>query len=60
MQHFNWTWEYLHWNIAYSKVQKMLIDASNFDYDKPSANSSPKPQTQKSYNNLINNLLNEQ
>lgn len=31
--HFGWTWEYLHHGIAWSVVQRMLIDAPSYDFD---------------------------
>jgi hypothetical protein len=33
LSHFGWTWDYLHWGIKWSIVQRMLIDAPRYEYD---------------------------
>ena len=34
MAHFGWTWEYICWGIRWNIVQRMLIDAPNYETEK--------------------------
>ena len=34
MAHFGWTWEYICWGIRWAIVQRMLIDAPNYETEK--------------------------
>lgn len=37
--HFGWTLDYLLWEVDYSYLQRMLIDAPSYDYDNEDDNS---------------------
>jgi hypothetical protein len=36
--HLGWTWDYLHHDVAWNIVQRVLIDAPNVDYDEDDGN----------------------
>jgi hypothetical protein len=59
--HFGWTWDYLHNGIAWGVVQRMMMDAPSYDYDKEKPdgkdNIELSKENAKSIANHINSMM---
>lgn len=57
LAHFGWTWDYLHWGIKWHLVEKMMVDAPAYKFDKSGKDGKgkdkPKPQTVGSLRDLM-------
>lgn len=58
-EHFGWTYDYLLNGIAWSTVQKMMVDAPGFDADKDAdvQNVQLTNENSESILNYINNMM---
>ncbi|NDU97183.1 hypothetical protein [Spirosoma terrae] len=41
--HYGWSWQYLHWGIRYTIVQRMMIDAPGYKSASKSKSDEEKP-----------------
>jgi hypothetical protein len=55
---FGWTWEYLHNGIAWATVQRMMIDASWYDYDDKREKEEDHMKLTRENSSAIENYIN--
>ena len=57
-QQMHWTWDYLHTQIPFNTVKKILIDLPQYNYDDDENNNvgEPKEQSAEDFARMMNNF----